>query len=100
MKFNPIPRYPAVTRDISFLIADSVAYSEIEACVKSIDNNLIEEVKAFDEYRGKQIPAGFRSLSMHIKFQDAEKTLTDERIDHLVDLVKTKLTDTWQINLR
>lgn len=100
MKFSPIPRYPAVTRDISFLIADSVGYSEIEACVKSIDNSLIEEVKAFDEYRGKQIPAGFRSLSIHVKFQDTEKTLTDERIDHLVDLVKTKLTDTWQINLR
>ncbi|PKN72079.1 MAG: phenylalanine--tRNA ligase subunit beta [Candidatus Cloacimonetes bacterium HGW-Cloacimonetes-3] len=100
MKFSPIPRYPAVTRDISFLIADNVGYSEIEACVKGVDCSLIEEVKVFDEYRGKQIPAGHRSLSIHVKFQDTEKTLTDERIDHLVDLVKTKLTETWQINLR
>lgn len=100
MVFTPIPRFPAVNRDLSFLIANSVSYSEIENCIKGIDSQLIAELKAFDEYRGKQIPEGFRSLSLHIKFQDQEKTLTDERIDQLVDLVIKKLQDTWQITMR
>lgn len=98
--FTPIPRHPGVNRDLSFLIANSVNYSEIEACIMGIDNELIKEVNAFDEYRGKQIPEGSRSLSLHIRFQDKEKTLTDERIDQLVELVKKKLMDTWQITMR
>ncbi|MDD4310482.1 MAG: phenylalanine--tRNA ligase subunit beta, partial [Candidatus Cloacimonetes bacterium] len=98
--YTPISRFPAVTRDISFLIGNSIRFSEIEACIKSIDSELIKELSVFDEYRGKQIPEGFRSLSLHIKFQDKEKTLTDERIDQLVDSVIKKLMLTWQINMR
>jgi phenylalanyl-tRNA synthetase beta chain len=100
MVFSPIPRFPAVNRDLSFVIANSVSYREIENCIRSMDSELISELKAFDEYRGKQIPEGFRSLSLHIKFQDKEKTLTDERIDQMIDLVKKKLQDTWQITMR
>ncbi|MDD2227788.1 MAG: phenylalanine--tRNA ligase subunit beta [Candidatus Cloacimonetes bacterium] len=100
LTFVPIPRYPAVTRDISFLIEESIPYHDIAASIKSVDSTLINELTVFDEYRGKQIPSGYRSLSIHVKFQDLEKTLTDERIDHLVDSVKTKLKNTWQINLR
>lgn len=98
--FTPIPRYPAVTRDISFLIEENIPYYDIAAAVKSVDSILIDEVTVFDEYRGKQIPSGYRSLSIHVKFQDLEKTLTDERIDDLVNIVKTKLKNTWQINMR
>lgn len=100
LKFKPIPRYPSVTRDLSFLIDDSVMYNDIRDGIMSLDSSIISDVSVFDEYRGKQIPEGKRSLSIHIKFQDLEKTLTDERIDHLVESVITMLKETWQINMR
>ncbi len=99
-EFVALPRYPSVTRDLSFVISQEVSYSEIAAAIKNVDVSLIKDVKAFDEYRGKQIPAGFRSLSLRLIVQDAEKTLTDERIDQLIASVIRMLTDKWQIKMR
>ena len=98
--FQEIPRFPFVTRDISFLIAEEIPYSEIIKTIADIERNIISEVTAFDEYRGKQIPEGKRSLSLRLKFRDKEKTLTDERVDYLIDLIIKKLRETWQIKMR
>lgn len=98
--FEEIPRFPSVTRDISFLIDREVSYAEIYKGILEVSPELISELKVFDEFRGKQIPEGLRSLSLHIKIQDKEKTLTDERVDQLVESVIKKLQDTWQINMR
>ena len=98
--FQEIPRFPFVTRDISFLIAEEIPYSEIIKTIAEIERNIISEVTAFDEYRGKQIPEGKRSLSLRLKFRDKEKTLTDERVDYLIDLIIKKLRETWQIKMR
>jgi len=100
IQFQEIPRFPSVTRDISFLISEEVSYSEIEQAIAEIDKEQICEITAFDEYRGKQIPNGMRSLTLRLKFRDKEKTLTDERVDYLIDLVLKKLRETWQINMR
>ncbi|MBW6513916.1 MAG: phenylalanine--tRNA ligase subunit beta [Candidatus Syntrophosphaera sp.] len=99
-EFIPLPKYPAVIRDISFVISRSVAYAEIEAAIKACDRNLIRNVQVFDEYRGKQVPEGSRSISLRIVMQDGEKTLTDERVDQLIASVLQMLQDTWQINMR
>jgi len=100
IQFQEIPRFPSVTRDISFLISEEVSYNEIEKAIAEIDKELICEITAFDEYRGKQIPNGMRSLTLRLKFRDKEKTLTDERVDYLIELVLNKLRETWQINMR
>ena len=100
LKYVPIPRFPAITRDMSFLIDNSISYSDIVCCITSENSGLIGEVKVFDEYRGKQVPAGYRSLSIRVRFQDAEKTLTDEQVDQLLANIKLRLTEKWQINLR
>lgn len=98
--FKPIPRHPAVNRDISFLINDTVPFSEIAEAIIAVEPEVITEAKLFDEYRGKQIPEGMRSLSNHIRFQDQEKTLTDERIDLLFESIQNKLHNAWQIKMR
>lgn len=100
LQYQDIPRLPAVVRDISFLIAEDIPYSEIEKTIQEVDQNLISEITAFDEYRGKQIPQGKHSLTLRLKLMDKEKTLTDERVDYLVDSVIKKLVDTWQITMR
>lgn len=98
--YQDISRYPVVNRDISFLISNQISYEEIRKVIIATSPELISELKIFDEFRGKQIPEGLRSLSLHLRIQDKEKTLTDERVDQLVESIIKKLQDTWQITMR
>ncbi|MCB5278241.1 MAG: phenylalanine--tRNA ligase subunit beta [Candidatus Cloacimonetes bacterium] len=98
--FSNISRYPSVVRDLSFLLADTFSYAEVKAHIMAVDTNLIQDVRVFDEYRSEQIPEGFRSLSLHIVLQDQEKTLTDERVDQLMNLVQKTLIDKYDIKMR
>ncbi len=99
-EFSPLPRFPGVVRDMSFLIEQTASWAEIETAIRKVDKQLIQSVSIFDEYRGKQVPAGFRSLSLHLAIQDSEKTLTDERVDQLIASVLKMLQERWQISLR
>ncbi len=98
--FRELPRHPAVTRDLSFLIKTEIPYAEIARAIKAVNPDLISDVSIFDQYLGQQVPAGFRSLSLHIVVQDSEKTLTDERVDQVLASVWEMLAHAWQINMR
>ena len=100
MEYQEIPKFPAVVRDLSFLISDQYGYLDLRSSIMALNTNVIREVKVFDEYRSKQIPEGFRSLSLHIIIQDQEKTLTDERVDELMALVHKTLTEKFEITMR
>ncbi len=98
--YQDIPRLPSVTRDLSFLLAERYGYAEIQQAILALDPDLINGVEVFDEYRSKQIPEGFRSLSLHVILQDQEKTLTDERVDRLMDSVQKTLASKYDITMR
>lgn len=100
IRYRDIPRFPAVVRDLSFLLADAFSYREIKDKIMALDPELVRDVQAFDEYRSKQIPEGFRSLSLHLVLQDQEKTLTDERVDKLMASVQKTLTEKFEITMR
>jgi len=100
IKYQEIPRFPTVTRDLSFLISDAYSYAEIRSCIMRLDPAIIQEVMAFDEYRSKHIPEGFRSLSLHVVLQDQEKTLTDQRVDQLMTSVQETLSEKYEITMR
>jgi phenylalanyl-tRNA synthetase beta chain len=99
-KFSPLPKFPSVIRDISFLINLSIPYAEIVNSIKQVEPYLIKEVNIFDEYRGKGIPNGWHSISLHIILQDCKKTLTEERVEQVIDSVRKMLENTWQIKMR
>lgn len=99
-EFVPIPKHPAITRDISFLISEQISYELLKHEISAMAPDIIAEVTVFDEFHGKQIPSGMRSLSLHIKCQDQEKTLTDERIDVLIESIIKRLQENWQIKMR
>ncbi|HOH82038.1 MAG TPA: phenylalanine--tRNA ligase subunit beta [Candidatus Syntrophosphaera thermopropionivorans] len=100
IEFSPLPKFPAVIRDISFLINFSVPYADIVKSIKLVEPYLIQDVKIFDEYRGKGVPDGWHSISLHIILQDYEKTLTEERVGQVIDSVIKMLENTWQIKMR
>lgn len=98
--YEEISRHPFVERDLSILVPLEVSYEQVRQCILAQDTQLIQSVSPFDEYRSKQIPEGFRSLSLHIILQDQEKTLTDERIDSLMVSVQKALKQELSIAMR
>lgn len=100
MRFQELPRFPMVERDLSLQVPSGVDWTSLKASILEVDTNLITDVEVFDEYRGKQISEGYRSISMHIFAQDREKTLTDERVEQLIESVVKMLDTRWQIKMR
>ncbi|MBM4403704.1 MAG: phenylalanine--tRNA ligase subunit beta, partial [Candidatus Cloacimonetes bacterium] len=98
--YQNIPRYPAVERDLAFVVDGSVTYNDIEQTVKSAHPQLIRKVTVFDEYRGKQITDNSRSIAIRITIADEEKTLTDAAVENVIASVREKLTTPWSIIMR
>jgi phenylalanyl-tRNA synthetase beta chain len=77
-----LPRFPAVERDFSLLLADGIAFSEIAGSIRSLQLPELHSVQAVDLFRGKNVPAGKYSLLVRITFQSREGTLTEGQINH------------------
>ncbi len=93
--FRQLPKFPAVTRDISMLVNDSVIVKEIENVIREKGGKLLESIALFDVYKGNQIEDGYKSVSYSITFRAADHTLVDEEVnkvmDKILDGLKTKL---------
>ncbi|NWF75186.1 MAG: phenylalanine--tRNA ligase subunit beta [Nitrospirae bacterium] len=83
LKFNPIPKYPPVERDISIVVNDTIPSSNIMEIIESFPSDLIEEVSLFDYYKGANIPLDKKSLAFNIIYRSQEKTLTDEEVEKI-----------------
>ena len=95
IKFNPIPKYPAVRRDFALLLDDKVTFEEIFNLAKQSERKLLKEVNLFDVYEGKNLPNGKKSYAVSFMLQDEEKTLTDKQIDKIMN----KLQSTFEKQL-
>ena len=76
-RYVPVPRFPAVERDFSLLLADGTAFSEVSAAIRALRISEIVYIEAADLFRGKNVPAGKYSLLVRVTFQSSEATLTD-----------------------
>lgn len=99
-RFEKIPRFPSVYRDISIVAGCDISSEKIISLVKEFGRGLVIGVKLIDFYRGKNIPAGSVGLSYRIEYQDKEKTLTDEEINSIDKDIKDNLTNKLSIKLR
>jgi phenylalanyl-tRNA synthetase beta chain len=79
-KYEPVPRFPAVERDFSLLLADGTHFSDVAAAVRSPNINEIASIEAIDLYRGKNVPAGQYSLLIRVTFQSRESTMTEAQL--------------------
>jgi phenylalanyl-tRNA synthetase beta chain len=77
--YTPIPRFPAVLRDLAVVVDDAVAAEAVLAGVRA--EPLVEDVTLFDVYTGAPIPAGRKSLALAIRYRSADRTLTDQEAD-------------------
>jgi len=87
-----IAKYPAVRRDLSLLIDQSVSFDTLKGIAFKTDKKLIKEVGVFDVYVGDKLPAGKKSYALNFILQDEEQTLTDKQIDHTMQKLIANLT--------
>lgn len=84
VRYVPLPKYPAVLRDLAVVAAEDVPYQTVEQTVRQAGGTLLESVRLFDVYRGERIPEGTRSLALSLTFRSSERTLTDDEVDQIV----------------
>ncbi|MCQ2551003.1 MAG: phenylalanine--tRNA ligase subunit beta [Clostridia bacterium] len=100
IRFTPIPKYPAISRDIALLVKEDVTVGAIEKVIKDAANSLLKEVKLFDVYRGDQVEKGFKSAAFSLLYRDNDKTLTDDEVSAVHQGVLKALEEELEAKLR
>lgn len=81
IQYRPLPKYPAVTRDLSFVCDEDIEVGTIEDTIRKAVGKLVENIRLFDIYRGAQVGAGRKSVSMRVTLRAADRTLTQEETE-------------------
>ena len=84
VKYTPIPKFPAVRRDLALLVDAGVGFGDIEQIVRKTERKMLTNVNLFDVYEGKNLGEGKKSYAISMQFQDEHKTLTDKAVDKVV----------------
>lgn len=99
-KYKQLPKFPAVTRDIALLVDDSILVQQIEDIISRQGGSMVEKIKLFDVYKGKQIPDGKKSIAYSITYRLEHKTLTDEEVNKVHDKILKNLENNIGAQLR
>jgi phenylalanyl-tRNA synthetase beta chain len=82
--YKPLPRYPAVTRDIAVVTDAKIPVYDLECAIRKGSGKYLEKVKLFDVYTGEPIEKGKRSAAFSLTLRSGSQTLTDEIADEAV----------------
>ena len=99
-RFARVPEFPMNEYDISFLVDSMVKWDDIYAAIMAKKNELLRDVKFVDEYKGKQIPAGKKSVTIRLVIGSDEKTLTGEEIEQVANGVLKRIVKSTGAEIR
>ncbi len=89
--YKPLPKYPAVERDLAMVVPKQMPYEQINSLIKKLRLEKLQEVKLFDVFESEKLGADKKSLAVNFTFLDEEKTLTDKEIDGWMQKIMTSL---------
>ena len=98
--YKPLPKFPAITRDIAMLVQENVTVKEIEDVIWANGGEYLEEIALFDVYQGEQIEKGYKSVAYTISFRSGERTLADGDITQSMQAILDGLAAGLQAQLR
>ncbi|MDD2927248.1 MAG: phenylalanine--tRNA ligase subunit beta [Candidatus Omnitrophica bacterium] len=99
-KFIPLPRYPGIARDISFILKEGFSVQAIMVLLKEKGRPLLSEVRITDYYKGRQIPVGYRGLTLSCFYSSNERTLAENEIQPTHELLCAELVRQFGVKLR
>ena len=91
LRVTPLPRYPSIVRDLSVLVPDTLPAAAVRGTIRAAAPSELESIVEFDRYQGKGTPDGRVSLSFHLTFRAADRTLTDAEADRSMDAIVASL---------
>ena len=91
---------PVVRRDYAFTVAETTPAGAILGAVRKGVPAFVREVEVFDQYRGKGVDAGKKSLALRIVMQDTDRTLTDSEVEGVVASIREQLDQQFQAKPR
>ncbi len=100
LKAEPIPRFPAIQRDLSIVVDEGVRWADIIEAVNKKSPQQLENVGFVGIYRGKGIPSGRKSVTLTLTFRDEDGTLTHETVDRFQQDILQSLTESVGAELR
>lgn len=103
-QFKPLivdlPKYPEVKRDFALLVDKSVEFSDLARAAFATEKKLLKNVYLFDVYEGKNLEEGKKSYALSFILQDAENTLKDTQIEHIMNRLKATFEEKFNATLR
>lgn len=89
--YTPLPKFPAVSRDLALVCDDSIPVNVLEKAIRRGAGNLLENVKLFDIYKGEQIESGKKSVAFSVTLRSGDSTLTEEHVSGAMKKVMKEL---------
>ncbi|WP_375199609.1 phenylalanine--tRNA ligase subunit beta [Bacillus sp. RS11] len=80
LAYTPVPRFPAMSRDIALIMDRTTTAGEVITAIRSAGVKLLKDVRVFDVYEGEKMEAGKKSVAFSLTYFDPERTLTDEEV--------------------
>ncbi|MFQ5865102.1 MAG: phenylalanine--tRNA ligase subunit beta [bacterium] len=98
--YSPIPKYPAIKRDIAVVVDNQIAAANIEREIRLHGGQFIQNVRLFDVYIGEQVGSGLKSLAFSLTFYSSKGTLTEKEVDSQIEVLLKALHKKYSARLR
>ncbi len=98
--FRPLPAFPAIRRDVAMILPEAATHEAILQVVKQAKPANLEIVELFDVFRGKNVPAGQKSMAYAFTYRHAERTLTDVEVNAAHEKLVVELKQKLQATVR
>ncbi len=98
--YRGLPKFPAVTRDISLLVPVELSAEQIKDAIWKQATELAESVELFDLYMGNRLPEGTRSVSFRITYRHSDRTLQDSEVETVHQRIVKDLEENYKAVLR
>jgi phenylalanyl-tRNA synthetase beta chain len=98
--FKPLPKYPAVTRDLALVCDEEITVAQVEDVITASAGNLLRGIRLFDIYRGVGVAEGKKSMAFSLELRADDRTLNDQDSEAVVTKVLSALKEKLNATLR
>lgn len=98
--YRPLPRYPAVERDLAVVVGREVPGEALASAIRSAAGELLESVRVFDVYTGERLGADKKSVALALVYRHSDRTLTDEEVTASHERALAELEQSFGAELR
>jgi phenylalanyl-tRNA synthetase beta chain len=90
-KYKEISKFPGIEKDVAFVVDESVKSEAIEMVIKNSGGKMLKHIELFDVYKGENLEKGKKSYAYNLKFENPERTLSDEEVTVVFEKIMEKV---------